>query len=422
MAASAHAPESARSRRVCALVFLIFFVIALLTNVLAPLLPELIRSFQLSLAMAGVLPFAFFIAYGIMSIPSGFLIDRFSEKPVLVSAFVLSLVAALAFALHPAYGMALVSLFAIGAGMAALQVAINPLLRISGGEEHFAFNSAVAQLIFASASAASPQMYSYLVRNTGKPGIFTSLAPPALPWVALYWIFAAVSAAMVITILAVRLPRVPLSEAEKPGPASIYGKLLRNPVVLLYFASAFAYVGIEQGTSNWMSQFLATYHGFDPRTTGANTVSEFWGGIAVGCLLGLALLKMFDERRVLIGASAAALAMLTAALFGPPSVSVIAFPLIGLCISVMWPIVIALALNSVTEAHGTLSGIMCTGIAGGALVPLIVGQIGDWLGLRAGMLFLYIPYCWVMGVGFWAKPIVHNRTIGASGSGVPFCD
>ena len=56
-----------------------------------------------------------------------------------------------------------------GAGMATLQVAINPLLRVAGGEEHFAFNSAFAQLVFGSASFFSPLLYSYLVLNLGQP-------------------------------------------------------------------------------------------------------------------------------------------------------------------------------------------------------------------------------------------------------------
>jgi len=79
--------------------------------------------------------------------------------------------------------------------MAILQVAINPLLRVSGGEEHFAFNSVLAQLIFGSASFLSPLLYSYLVRNlpvAGKQNLLLNslrrLVPPNLPWVSLYWV------------------------------------------------------------------------------------------------------------------------------------------------------------------------------------------------------------------------------------------
>src|ERR1035438_8048799 len=85
----------------------------------------------------------------------------------------------------------------------------------------------------------------------------------------------------------------------------------RMPVVLLFFASTFAYVGAEQGTANWMSQFLATYHHRDPQTTGALAVSWFWGLMTVGCVIGVMLLRWFDSRKVLIGGSCLTLVMLT---------------------------------------------------------------------------------------------------------------
>src|SRR5947209_2990672 len=155
----------ARNRYMVTLVFLTFFVMSLLTNILGPIVPDIISSFHVSLTAAGFLAFAFFIAYGVMSIPAGFLVERFTEKPVMILAFVAGMLGSLSFALFPGYRVAFISLFVIGAGMATLQVAINPLLRVSGGEEHYAFNSALAQLVFGSASFLSPRIYSYLVLN-----------------------------------------------------------------------------------------------------------------------------------------------------------------------------------------------------------------------------------------------------------------
>ena len=127
------------------LILLIFFVISFLSNILGPIIPDIIDSFDLSIGLAGFLPFSFFVAYGIMSIPSGILVEKYREKPVLIGAFVLAFFGALLFALVPGFSIALFSLFCIGIGMAMLQVVINPLLRVAGGEEHFAFNSVLAQ-------------------------------------------------------------------------------------------------------------------------------------------------------------------------------------------------------------------------------------------------------------------------------------
>ena len=85
-------------------------------------------------------------------------------------AFVVSFLGSLLLVLFPNYSSYIISLFLIGCGMAMLQVVINPLLRTSGGEENYAFNSVLAQLIFGAASFISPHVYSYLVVNLANKG------------------------------------------------------------------------------------------------------------------------------------------------------------------------------------------------------------------------------------------------------------
>src|SRR5882757_6768615 len=409
----------AKSRYMVCLVFLTFFVISLLTNILGPVVPDIISSFQVSLTAAGFLAFAFFIAYGVMSIPAGFLVERFTEKPVMVLAFLAGTLGSLSFALFPGYRVAIISYFTIGAGMAVLQVAINPLLRVAGGEEHYAFNSTLAQLVFGSASFISPRIYSYLVLNLKDSShgqnfglrILGKLTPADLPWASIYWIFAVSALMMVVILFFTRFPRILHTAEERVGSFDMYRSLSRQRVVWLYFMAMFAYVGCEQGTADWMSTFLRQYDGFDPHTTGAAAVSWFWGLMTAGCLVGMLLLKIFDSCKVLIGISIGAIVCLTLALFGNASISVIAFPAIGLFASVMWPIVISLALNSVSEFHGSFSGILGTGIIGGAIVPVIIGRIGDYAGLRSGLAFLYVTFGIVLSVGFWARPTITNATI-----------
>jgi fucose permease len=399
------------------LIVLIFFVISFLTNIIGPLVPQIIEDFDLSLTLVAILPFAFFIAYGVMSIPSGILIERFAEKKVMIAAFLVAFSGALLFALFPQYLVAVVSLFLIGSGMAMLQVAINPLLRVSGGEENFAFNSVMAQLFFGLASFISPLVYSYLVLNIGTEdmgallSLLTEIVPESLPWVSLYWLFAFVCLVMVVVIGASKFPKVEKKEDELIGAFETHLELLKNKKVILFFFGIFAYVGAEQGVANWISEFLSTYHGYDPQTTGASVVSWFWGMMTAGTVLGLFLLKIMDSKKVLILFTSAVLISLTLSLFGSGEVALIAFPAIGFFIAVMWPIIFSLALNSVAEHHGTFSGILVTGIAGGAVVPLIVGSLGDIFGLRIGMLFLYISFGYILSIGFWAKPLISNKTI-----------
>lgn len=408
-----------RNYLIVGLVMVIFFVISLLTNILGALIPNIKDSFGLSNTLAGFLPTSFFLAY-LMSIPAGMVIERFREKPVLVGSFTLSFIGSLLFATMPQYGVALGSLFVIGVAMAMLQVAINPLLRVAGGEEHFAFYSVMAQLFFGAAWFLSPRLYSYLVRSLpdGQASAnwlissLRSVVPDDLHWISLYWVFAVVTLIMMFVTGVIRLPVVELKEDEKVGALATTAALLRNKTVILFFIGIFAYVGTEQGVANWISEFLRTYHGCDPETVGANAVSGFGGLMSVGCLIGLLLLKLFDSKKILVVFSLAAMIVLSAALFGPRNVAVWAFPFVGFTLSVMWSIIFSLALNSLEKHHGSFSGILCTGIIGGATLPPVIGWLSDHFGgLRVGMIVLYITLGYILSIGIWARPLISNATI-----------
>jgi MFS transporter, FHS family, L-fucose permease len=401
------------------LILLTFFVISFLSNIIGPLIPEMIEDFKLSLTMAALLPFSFFIAYGLMSIPSGIWLSKYGEKAVMLIAFLISFLGALLFALFPGYIMALSSLFLIGTGMAMLQVVINPLLRVAGGEENLAFYSIMGQLFFGLASFLSPLVYSYLTINSPGSGqinffkkVFNFLVPENLSWITLYWMFALISLIMVLVISFFRFPKVSLKEDEKIGAYETHIGLIKNRTVILFFLGIFFYVGSEQGVATWISKFLSVQHGYDPQTTGARAVSWFWGLMTIGTFVGLFLVKMFDSRKVLLVFTTSAVACLSFSLFGSKEVSLVALPAIGFFASVMWPVILSLALNSIKQHHGSLSGILITGIAGGAIVPLIIGGLGDLFGLRFGMFFLYLSFGYVFSVGIWANPFVQNKLFG----------
>jgi fucose permease len=380
-------------------------------------MPTIIDNYKLSLTMAAFLPFSFFLAYGIMSIPAGMMIEALGQKASLLIAFSLTFAGSFLFALFPVYVMALASLFIIGAGMAMLQVIINPLMREAGGNENFAFYSVLGQLVFGAASFVSPHVFVYLMHElsgyTGGGNFLihnlSRLIPPDIPWNSLYWLFSMVFILMLLIIVFVRLPGVELTEEEKPGAISTYGLLFRDRRVWLFFLGIIAYVGTEQGLANWMSKFLDTYHGIDPEGAGAASISWFWGLMSAGCLLGLVLLKLLDARLVLKIFILLAMICVGLALFGTARMALYAFPAAGFFLSVMYSVVFSMALNSMTSHHGAFSGILCSGIFGGALVPLIIGWLGDRIGLRLGMTFLFITLSYMMWIAFWAKPLVNNK-------------
>lgn len=406
------------NRFLVGIILLIWFVISFVTNILGPLMPIIIETYGLSLTMASFLPFSFFLAYGVMSVPAGIMIERLGEKKSMLIAFTLNFSGALIFAFNPQYEMALASLFIIGIGMAMLQVIINPLMRVAGGEEHFAFFSVMGQLVFGLASFISPFVFTYLMKELAAQlvtnpivNMLGKLVQNGLHWTALYWMFSFIFLSMLVVLALIRMPEVKLKEDEKSGTASVYTELLQKRDVWLFFLGIVAYVGTEQSLANWMSEFLKQYHQVDPATGGANAVAWFWGLMTIGCLAGLVVLKLWNSKQVLKTACILSAILLSIALAGDKQLSLWAFPAAGFTISVMFSIVFSLALNSISKHHGSFSGILCSGIFGGALVPFIVGMLGDWIGLRYAMLFLYITLGYLFFIAAYAKPLIDNKTV-----------
>jgi MFS transporter, FHS family, L-fucose permease len=385
----------------------VWFAISFVTNLIGPLMPVVISDFHLSLGMAGFLPFSFFLAYGLISIPAGALVEARGPRFTLLLAFALNLAGCLAISLSPTYLVVIGGLFVIGLGMAMLQVVINPLMRTTGGEQHFAFFSIMAQIVFGAASFVSPLVFAAVMKQPATP------ARPIV-WVELYFAFVAAYLLLLLITFRIAIPQVTLAEDERPGTVAMYKSLIRERPVQLFFLGIIAYVGTEQSLADWMSEFLATYHHFSPTVEGAHAVSLFWGFMSIGCLLGLALVRLLDSRVVLGCAAVLAIGCVALALFGSADVSLAAFSAAGFFLSVMWSIVFSLALNSVSRYHGAFSGILCTGITGGAIVPSLVGLLGDHVGLRLAMLTVFVTLAYILSVSFWARPLVRNETVGIS--------
>ena len=407
-----------RSYLFVVLVMLIFFAISFLTNIIGPIMPAANQSFKMSLSLAGFLPFAFFIAYGVGSLPTGYFTDKYGTKLITLLGMLFAVIACLIFALIPSLSVYLTSLFFMGLGMALLQVVINPLLRTAGGEEHYSFFSVMAQMIFACGSFGSPYVFSYLVLNlpnqangNGFMALLAKIAPSSMPWVAFYLVAGGLFAILFLVLTVIKFPKVELKEDEQVEGIGIILELIKLPLVWAYFIGIFAYVGTEQGVVVWISKFLETYYQADPNTIGANISGWFWAGQALGCLVGLVLIKLLDQRLLLGIFILLGILTLSLALFTNYSIAIWAFPAVGFCTSVMYPGVLSLGLNSLEKHHGTFAGILCTGIIGGAVIPFVEGIIGEAIGLKYGMCLVYLTLAYMLGIAIFARPLIKNKTI-----------
>ena len=290
--------------------------------------------------------------------------------------------------------------------MAILQVAINPLLRQAVSGENFAFFSIIGQLAFGSASFLSPIFYKFLLENRNPLGItFFSNDP----WI---WIYVFFIGAIIFLLIFLYLLKIPSknSKLEQFDFKTFFNFLLSKKTTF-YFFGIFCYVGIEQGINNWSSEFLYQYHLLDPEVVGVEVISSFWGNLTIGTVVSLFLVRLIDEKKLLNIYSLSSALLILFAIHGNANFSVLSFKLLGFSISGVWSVMISLGLNSVSKNHSILTGILLTGIIGGAIFPFIIASIGQLFSLKIGMHTILFGLMYLSYVGFKAKPIVLNKLI-----------
>ncbi|MDR2916871.1 MAG: MFS transporter [Tannerella sp.] len=395
---------------------LMFFQVGLLESMMSTLIPEMIKSFQINYGLASVMPFAYYMAFTLVCIPAGIAGGKYSPGKLPFLAFLIALAGVFIFVTFLTFQTSAISLFIMGSAAAIIQVTAIPLVRNVCGAENLAFHTTLNQLMFGMGAFLSPVIYSWVTSCmiNGERffpfNILLHVIPKGFEWTSAYWLFILLLLSLMVTVVLVRLPNHRKEKSPDHNEKNVYKELFRNKYVIFYFFSFVAYASCEQGIAAWMSRYFQDYHGLDPLTEGASKLSLYWLLLIVGCFAGMLLLKFFESRKVLAVLTVCAIISLLLALYGGTHVATIAFPMVGAFESVMWPIIMSLTLNSVSKHHEVLSGFMFTASIGGALGPVIIGNMGDWFGLETSLHYLFLPLLVVLSVAFWAKPLVINKT------------
>jgi FHS family L-fucose permease-like MFS transporter len=383
-------------------IFSAFFVMGF-TDAVGTLVGFAEREFHLSGARAGLLPFFGFIAFALVSVPAGVFADRYGKLRLLLGSLGAVLAGEILASLSVArFDLLLGAIFLIGAGMAALQVAGNPIMRDVSAPGRYARNLTFAQFIKSLGSIAGPYLTTLVIAA-------------GFAWYRIFPLFAAVI--FLTLLLALGLQRGarraggPAADGEPARPAgpSAPGAaapaapgigasfaLLADPGVALAVGGIFLYVGAEVGLNSWLATSLAGRFGMPLASTATRLgPGLFFIALAAGRLAGAAVLNFMGARRFFLATTLVGLAGLLLLLAGPRSLAVAGIACCGLGFANVWPLVFALTVESRPERSGALSGLMCMAVAGGALMPLLMGLLADHAGLRiafvpAVLTFVYL--------------------------------
>jgi FHS family L-fucose permease-like MFS transporter len=401
----------------------LFFAWGFVTSINDPLVAAVRRIFSLNYAESMLTQFAFFIAYGIVSIPGGALVSKVGYGRAIVFALV-AMVAGCLFmpvATHlEVYGLVLLALFIIASGMTVLQVAANPLSAALGAPERSHFRLVLSQAFNSLGTVIGPWMGAHIMLRGGLFAEGTIDVTPAIRTQSLekidlaYFILATV---LVVLIVYFWRARQRLTDAV-PVTSNAHGSVLeafRSRWAMLGALAIFLYVGAEVSIASVMTNFLNRPEILNVSLERAGKMLGiyYWGGAMVGRFAGSWLLTKVPAPRLLaVFATIAALLCLTVSQ-GHGSLAGYAALSIGLFNSIMFPVIFTVTLERSTASTAGTSSLLCMAIIGGALLPYFVGRASDSFGINIAF---FIPLAAYVVIAIVATASARARIVTATGT------
>ena len=398
----------------------LFFMWGFITCLNDILIPHLKAIFTLNYTQVMLIQFSFFTAYAIISIPAGMMVEKIGYKNGIVIGLITAGIGCLLFypaAGYQSYIMFLGALFVLASGITLLQVAANPYVAILGKPETASSRLNLSQAINSFGHTIAPYFGSLIILAIAVKTAeeLKSLSPSELnayrlaeasavhvPYLGLAAVLFAIAAIFAI----IKLPKIEASEISASGDD---GKNYHDMHTsawgykhLVYGAVAiFLYVGAEVS----IGSFLVNYFG-QPFIAGLKDsdagkfVSFYWGGAMVGRFIGSVVQRKINPAKVLIFNSffAASLVIISMLTFG--AVAMWTILAVGMFNSIMFPTIFTLAIDGLGKHTGQASGILCTAIVGGAILPVVQGFFADNIGIHHAFFIPVLCYIYIAYYGF----------------------
>ena len=384
----------------------LFFMMGFITCMNDILIPHLKEIFDLTYVQAMLIQFCFFTAYAVMSIPMGMLVSKIGYKNGVIGGFLLTAAGCLLF--YPAagshsYAVFLGALFILASGVTLLQVAGNPYVTLLAKPGKESATLTLVQAFNSLGTTIAPQIGAFLILAdaTKAADRAEQISSVQIPYLGLAGLF---------IILAVFVKMIQLPDARKiaaeEGAHNHDGKTSVWQYKHLAFGAAgiFCYVGAEASIGSLMVNVLGYLKGLN-HASAAYYLSFYWGGAMFGRFLGSAVMAKFAPNRYLAFNALSAVALLIAAMAagqGNADVSMWALLAVGFFNSIMFPTIFSLATKGLGRFTNAASGILCTAIVGGAVVPVVQGWVADNYSLMFSFIvsvvcYLYIAFFAVYG-------------------------
>ena len=387
--------------------YLLFFMIAFVTNFAGSMGVIVKTQFGASNAMAQLGTLANFIAYAVMGIPAGVILKRKGYKFTSLLAVSVGFVGVGVQWLSgyaESFGVYVLGAFIAGFSMCLLNIVVNPMLNTLGGggkrgNQLIQFGGSCNSI----GGTLAPIILGYLIGGSAAAANVGDAAPAML-------------AAMLIFLLAfviislTKIPEPHIETAEQRAAAKAQ-KDKYSPLSFRHFVlgavAIFFYVGVEVGIPNTANLYMSDNPSVGPAIAGT-VVGLYWLMMMFGRLIGGAVGGKVSSKAMLVAVSSLAIAMLVCVMFFPESwvvtfkgielpISMIIMFLCGLMTSVMWGAIFNLAAEGLGKYTPAASGIFMAMVCGGGILPFFQNLLADhtnylisYIVPIAGLLFILV--------------------------------
>lgn len=411
----------------------LFFMWGFITVLVDALIPRLKEVFELTFLQAGLVQFAWFAAYGVLSIPGGNLISRIGYQRGILVGLATAGLGCLLF--YPAaatrmYPLFLLALFVVAGGITVLQVAANPYISVLGPDDSAsarlnlsqAFNSfgtTLAPVVAASFLLGDQILGSEAIQalsDVDRTAYYASEASAVqVPFVLLALAFFALAGVVGL----ISLPKI---LGENANSTSTYGQLLQSKKLLFGALGIFVYVGAEVALGSYMVNYGLSLNivdeiktngllggmagvaallkgvdvsGLDAKGVLGALLTFYWGGAMLGRFAGSALMQRVSPSNLLAIAATLAVSCIGVSIASSGVTAFLLLLAVGFCNSIMFPTLFTLAIEDLGDRKPQGSGVLCTAIVGGAFIPPAVGAMVDSSGFGVAFVLPLVCYLYI---------------------------
>lgn len=411
----------------------LFFLWGFITVLVDSLIPRLRELFTLTYFQAGLVQFAFFGAYFLLSIPASYILSKIGYKKGIILGLCTMAVGCLLFypaASYRVFGVFMLAYFILAGGMTILQVAANPYVAVLGTEAGASSRLNLSQAFNSLGTAIAPVIgalfiLSDTIKTEGEIGLLateekglylaTEAAAVQKPFVGL---------AIFIFIIAGIFFFAKLPKLINEQTVGTYRDALKSKNLMMGVLGIFFYVGAEVAIGSYLVNYFLDMNlvevikengimksiaetllssgltESDNKAIVGVFVTFYWSGAMIGRFVGAYLTKIMKPGYVLGSFATIAVVLILISISTTGLISMWSILAVGLFNSIMFPTIFTLAIDGLGELKPKASGLLCTAIVGGAIIPPLFGLLTDNIGFKMSLLFVILCYGYILYFGF----------------------